>query len=219
MTTTHDSSATAGGALHAGAPAAPPRPVPTAAAPAGGSAIDPATVAAWLARGECRLIDVREADEHARERIEGATNMPLSSLDPQRLASLAKQGQRVVIHCRSGARAADAVSRVLACAPKDTIVHSLEGGIERWRSAGLATQVDARVSRISVMRQVQLVIGVGVLFGSALAWFVHPGFVAITAFFGAGLTVAGASGTCGLAVVLARMPWNRLPAHACVRPE
>jgi hypothetical protein len=68
---------------------------------------------------------------------------------------------------------------------------------------------------MSIMRQVQLVVGVGVLIGAALAWWVHPGFVIIPAFLGAGLAFAGATGTCGLAAVLSRMPWNRgAPAAA-----
>lgn len=64
------------------------------------------------------------------------------------------------------------------------------------------------------MRQVQLVIGLCVLAGSALAWFVDPRFVAIPAFFGAGLTFAGASGTCALATLIGWMPWNKAPAGA-----
>jgi CHASE2 domain-containing sensor protein len=59
------------------------------------------------------------------------------------------------------------------------------------------------------MRQVQLVIGLCVLAGSALAWFVDPRLVAIPAFFGAGLTFAGASGTCALATMIGWMPWNK----------
>lgn len=90
----------------------------------------------------------------------------------------------------------------------------LGGGIEAWKKAGLPTVVNTGVSRISVMRQVQLVIGVSVLVGSALAWFVDPRFVAIPAFFGAGLTFAGATGTCALASLIARLPWNRVATAA-----
>jgi hypothetical protein len=59
------------------------------------------------------------------------------------------------------------------------------------------------------MRQVQMTIGVLALTGSALAWFVHPAFVGIPAFLGAGLIFAGASGTCALATVMSAMPWNK----------
>jgi hypothetical protein len=48
-----------------------------------------------------------------------------------------------------------------------------------------------------------------VLAGVALGTLVNPWFLALAAFFGAGLTFAGATGTCGLALVLMRLPWNR----------
>lgn len=86
---------------------------------------------------------------------------------------------------------------------------SMSGGIEAWKQASLPVVVNTRVARISVMRQVQLIIGSFVLIGSALAYFVHPAFVGVAAFFGAGLVLAGATGTCGLALLVERMPWNR----------
>jgi hypothetical protein len=50
--------------------------------------------------------------------------------------------------------------------------------------------------------------------GAALAWFVHPTFIAIPAFFGAGLTFAGVSGTCALASIIGKMPWNKFNSGA-----
>lgn len=91
---------------------------------------------------------------------------------------------------------------------------TLTGGIEGWKQANLPVITNTSVTGISVMRQVQLTIGAGVLGGCALAWFVHPAFVAIPAFFGAGLTFAGLSGTCGLASVIGWMPWNSCKAFA-----
>lgn len=170
----------------------------------------PRQVHEWLASGEAVLVDVREPDEHARERIEGATLLPLSQFDPHRAATLSKPGQRIVLHCRSGRRSEDAAK--LAAGAVGTAVVSMSGGIEAWKRDGLAVTVDRAVSRVSVMRQVQMVIGAGVLAGSALAWLVHPGFLVIPAFFGAGLVFAGATGTCGLAAVLSVMPWNKSAA-------
>ncbi len=172
--------------------------------------VTPEEVRDMLAKGECVLLDVREPDEHARERIEGATLAPLSAFAPDAVCSATREGKRLVVHCRSGRRSADA-ARMLAphAAGKGVPVASLAGGIEAWKRANLPVRVNERVSAISVMRQVQLVIGLGVLAGSALAWFVHPAFVAIPAFFGAGLTFAGATGTCALASLLAAMPWNK----------
>jgi rhodanese-related sulfurtransferase len=86
---------------------------------------------------------------------------------------------------------------------------NLAGGIEAWKQAGLPVEVDRAVSRISIMRQVQIVAGSFVLAGAALAYWVSPWFLIVPAFFGAGLLFAGLSGTCGMAALLSVMPWNR----------
>ena len=52
--------------------------------------------------------------------------------------------------------------------------------------------------------------------GAVLAWLVHPGFVGLSAFVGAGLLFAGLTDTCGMGLVLARMPWNRVADDAGV---
>jgi rhodanese-related sulfurtransferase len=171
--------------------------------------VAPQEVARWLQAGECVLIDVREPDEHARERIPGARLLPLSKFDPQQAVAVAGAARRVVMHCRSGRRSADAC-RLSASLERSGIgVYSMSGGIEAWKAQSLPVDVNAGVTKLSVMRQVQLVIGLSVLAGSVLTWFVDPRFVVIPAFFGAGLTFAGATGTCGLAALLAWMPWNR----------
>lgn len=175
---------------------------------------EPKQVAEWLRRGEAVLVDVREADEHARERIAGARLLPLSRFDPHRVAGWMKPGQRAVLHCRGGKRSADARRLALAVCRDGVEIVSMSGGIEAWKRQSLPVEVNAKASGISVMRQVQLVIGVCALIGSALAWFVHPGFVVVPAFLGAGLTFAGATGTCALASLLAAMPWNRVGGGA-----
>jgi len=177
----------------------------------------PSQVQQWLRSGEAVLIDVREPDEHARERITGARLVPLSRFDPLQAAAHAKPGQRLVLHCRSGRRAADAGRMAVSNsdgAGAGLRVVNMTGGIEAWKKENLPVELNTSVSKVSVMRQVQLVIGVGVLAGSALAWFVHPAFVGIAAFFGAGLTFAGASGTCALATLIGMMPWNKAASGA-----
>lgn len=192
----------------------------TSAAPArpasGVREADPAQVSRWLAAGQAVLIDVRDPDEHARERIDGARLVPLPTFDPAAVLAEVKPGQRLVLHCKRGGRSADACRLAIAAAAGGPGVelYSLSGGIEGWKAANLPTRVDARVGTISVMRQTQLVIGAGVLIGSALAYFVHPGWAGLSAFFGFGLMVAGSTGTCGLAVLLSKMPWNRAACAA-----
>lgn len=169
----------------------------------------PAQLRQWLRSGEAVLIDVREPDEFAREHIAGATLLPLSRFDPAQAFAKAKPGQRIVMQCKSGRRSADACRLAAPVAASGQPVFTLAGGIEAWKKDNLPTELNTKVSGISVMRQVQLVIGLCVLAGSALAWFVDPRLVAIPAFFGAGLTFAGASGTCALATMIGWMPWNK----------
>jgi rhodanese-related sulfurtransferase len=174
--------------------------------------VSPRDVKNWLQAGECVLIDVREPDEHAREHIPGSRLVPLSRFDPQQAAAMARPGQKVVLHCRSGRRSSDACRMASSLADAGMVVVNMSGGIEAWKKDALPVEVNTGVSGISVMRQVQLVIGACVLAGSVLAWFVDPRFVAIPAFFGAGLTFAGATGTCALAAVIGWLPWNRAKA-------
>lgn len=149
-----------------------------------------------------RLVDIRSADEHARERIPGAINVPLD-----RIASLPCDGTPVVFHCRSGMRT-QAAAADLARAAGDAPVFILEGGLDAWRREGHPTLADTS-QPLEIMRQVQIAAGVLVLAGVMLNLFVAPAFLALTAFVGAGLAFAGATGWCGMAHLLRRMPWNR----------
>lgn len=86
------------------------------------------------------LVDIREADEHARESIPGARHLPLSRLDQADLA--ARRGQVVIFHCRSGARTQGNSARLTAKAGDVCEAFLVEGGLEAWRKAGLPTSVD-----------------------------------------------------------------------------
>lgn len=151
------------------------------------------------------LIDIREADEHARENISGARLMPLSRLDRTDLAL--PEGQRVIFHCRSGARTQGNAAR-LAKAAGACDAYLLEGGIDAWKKAGLPVAVDRR-QPLELQRQVQIGAGSMAFLGTVLGLLVSPWFFAIPAFVGAGLTVAGVTGFCGMARILKKAPWNR----------
>ncbi len=177
--------------------------------------IDPATLRAWLDRKEALLVDVREPDEHAREHIGGARLVPLSRFSPASVP--AANGTRIVLHCKSGRRSAEACARLLQSGVEAI---TLKGGIEAWKAAGLPVETDTRMP-ISIMRQVQMFIGAAVLAGSLLAATVSPWFLVLTGFFGVGLFFAGATGMCGLAAVMGAMPWNRAfrAAGACAATD
>jgi rhodanese-related sulfurtransferase len=170
-------------------------------------AISPERAAELLRKGAV-LIDIREADEHARERIPGARHHALSRLDAE---SPARAGDEVLVfHCRSGARTRGNAARLSAAANCDAYI--LDGGLDAWKKAGLPVTLD-RSQPIDIIRQVQIAAGSLVLMGMLLGTFFSPGFYAISAFVGAGLVFAGVSGFCGMAHLLALMPWNRRTAR------
>lgn len=154
-----------------------------------------------LIEGGAKLIDIRTPDEHAREHIPGAANVPVAQLDHLDVGNCA-----VVFHCRSGARTQANAARLAAAVGQPC--YAIEGGIDAWRRAGLEVVTDRR-QPLELMRQVQLVAGGLVLLGVTLGFLVGPGFFILSAFVGAGLMVAGATGWCGMANLLRWMPWNR----------
>lgn len=151
------------------------------------------------------LVDVREPDEHARQRIPGASNLPLSRLEEAELALQA--GRPVLFHCRSGNRT-EAQAERLGAKAASCEAYIVAGGLDAWKRAGLPVAEDRR-RPIEIIRQVQIVAGTLVLLGLLLGAFVAPGFLLLSGFVGAGLVFAGVSGTCGMASLLRRMPWNR----------
>jgi rhodanese-related sulfurtransferase len=166
--------------------------------------IDPVSLKRRLDDGSIVLVDIREPDEHARESIPGARLIPLSRLDA---ADFAESGNRpIVFHCRSGNRTALNADRLAAKAGGEAF--ALSGGLAAWKAAGLETKRD-RSAPLEIMRQVQIAAGSLVLLGVVLTLLVSPWFLALSAFVGAGLTMAGITGFCGMARLLGAMPWNR----------
>src|SRR3546814_12253779 len=109
------------------------------------------------------------------------------------------------LHCRSGARTGANAARLVAATGAPCYV--LEGGIDAWRRAGLEVAADRR-QPLELMRQVQLAAGGLVLLGVALGFLVGPGLFALSAFVGAGMMLAGATGWCGMARLLRHIPLN-----------
>lgn len=166
--------------------------------------IDPKSAARMIASGEAVLVDIREADEHAREKIGAARHAPLSKISTAGLGFA--PAHPVIFHCKSGGRTAAnaaALARAATCE-----AYMLEGGIEAWKAAGLHVTLDRR-QPLEIMRQVQIIAGSLVLAGVLLGFAVHPGFFGVSAFVGAGLAFAGVTGWCGMAKALAFAPWNR----------
>lgn len=164
--------------------------------------ITPSDAKRRIAQG-ATLIDIRDAGEHARERIAEARNIPLSAL-----TGLDGVKVPVIFHCRAGKRTADNAGRLQAASSCEAYI--LEGGIEAWKQAGLPVITD-RSQPIEIGRQVLIAAGSLVLLGVLLGSLVQPQFYALAGLVGAGLVFAGISGWCGLAKLLGLMPWNRRP--------
>lgn len=150
------------------------------------------------------LIDIRAADEHAREHIRQARHVPMEQLTSTGVAI--DGANTVIFHCRSGNRTHMNSQVLAACLDGDGYV--LEGGLDAWKKAGLPILTD-KSQPLELQRQVQIAAGSMVVLGAALGAGVSPWFYLLSGAVGAGLVFAGLSGFCGLARVLARMPWNR----------
>jgi sulfur-carrier protein adenylyltransferase/sulfurtransferase len=93
--------------------------------------ISAAAFSARRARGErVLLLDVREPDEIARARIEGATWIPLGELDARADELAAWRDDPVVVHCHHGGRSARACALLAERGFRQ--LHNLQGGIEAW---------------------------------------------------------------------------------------
>ena len=157
------------------------------------------------------MIDVRTPAEHGEIHIEGSHLMPLDRLDPEAAKKIVGDHEACVLVCRSGKRAATAMEKLTAAGCGNLQV--LEGGVTAWDEAGLPVNRGAKA--MSLERQVRIGAGSMVLIGVILGTWVHAGFYGLSAFVGAGLVFAGVTDWCGMAMVLAKMPWNQRPGVKC----
>lgn len=156
-------------------------------------------------QGSCTIIDVREPGEYRRDHIPGSINIPLSELKA-RLNELEGKSA-IAICCESGVRAKKALAEV----PDDFVgeLKILTGGMQAWRKESYPLNVDSSAP-ISMQRQVQIVAGSMVAIGTVLGVTVSPWFLVIPGFVGCGLVFAGITNTCGLAMMLSKLPYNRV---------
>jgi rhodanese-related sulfurtransferase len=166
--------------------------------------LNPAEVADRIARKRAVLVDIREPDEFRRRHVPGALSRPLSAFETAHPPTAS--ASEVVFTCRSGMRTAAACERLARAVDGPALV--LEGGVDAWAAAGLPIDED-KARPIEIQRQVQIAAGSLVLMGVALGLLAHPAFLGLSAFVGAGLTLAGVTGFCGMAKLVALAPWNR----------
>ncbi len=160
--------------------------------------------------GTVNLIDVRTPPEYQSGHATGAISVPLDDLNPENLAdllgdSLAGHEHPLFLTCQTGARASKAAERLHQAGFRNLIL--LEGGTKAWQKAGLPMQ---RCSNgFSLERQVQITIGALLVLKVFFGFTVNELFFAAIPIIGAGLIVSGLTRWCGMAQLIARMPWNR----------
>ncbi|MGF1657386.1 MAG: rhodanese-like domain-containing protein [Verrucomicrobiales bacterium] len=160
------------------------------------------------------LLDVRSPAEFEEAHIPGSHLIPLDQFESDAVRALAKNHEHCLIICRSGNRAQQAAKKL---GELDSVA-ILDGGILAWEAAGLPLNRGQKT--MSLERQVRIAAGALVVTGVLLATLVNPWWMALSGFVGAGLVFAGITDTCGMGMLIARMPWNQRQAACCtIRPD
>jgi rhodanese-related sulfurtransferase len=157
------------------------------------------------------LIDVRTPGEFQEMHIPQAILVPLEDISSTLLEGKLGGKLPIVLSCLSGKRAEKAAVQLQK---EGWDVTLLEGSLQGWEKAGLPV-IRGTPSVLPLMRQVQIVIGTVNLASALLALFVNSSWIWVNVAIGGGLLFAGLSGFCGLALLLGKMPWNRLPSTGC----
>lgn len=160
--------------------------------------------------GAYQIIDVREYGEFDAEKIHQAKLAPLSNFETH--AGEIDRSQPVYLMCRSGNRARQAAEKLVEKGFGE--IYVIEGGMTAWKDANLPV-IKGESKVWSLERQVRFAAGSLVVLGVLLSIFVHPYLIGLSALVGAGLVFAAATDTCAMAMLLARMPWNKAKAAAC----
>jgi rhodanese-related sulfurtransferase len=161
----------------------------------------------WKVNGG-RLIDVRNLDEFAGERLDGFECVPLDRL--LSTASKWDPGEKLVLTCKSGMRARQAAQRLQQAGFSQVSV--IDGGIDACRRDGLTVITERRP--MPVQRQVMIWAGLLLLTGLGLS-IISPWFLLIDGFVAVMLTSAGLTGFCPAARILQLMPWNAASSSTC----
>jgi rhodanese-related sulfurtransferase len=156
------------------------------------------------------LIDVRTPVEFGEVHVNCAKNVPLDRISTTAHSEIPNDpGSPTYVICRSGGRSKQACDKLVAAGYSNIV--NVDGGTSACEQAGLPVTRGKKV--MSLERQVRIAAG-GLVFAGSLLTFVSPWFIVIPAFVGAGLVFAGITDTCGMGMVLAKMPWNQVSTSA-----
>ncbi len=162
----------------------------------------------WLSSGQAILVDVREPDEFKAGHIAYALSLPLGSFNECMKQLDLQPGSKIVFQCQRGKRGQQACE-IAEQASAGYAIYNLEGGIDAWKAAGLPVITSAS-AKISIFRQVQIIIGTLVLLLVFAGFGGHVWGFALAGVLGGALALAGVTGWCGLAMLLSGAPWNRM---------
>ncbi len=149
------------------------------------------------------LVDVRTAAEFHSERfdVQPLINHPLDKIGALDLPKDAE----IYLTCRTGNRSGKALARLQELGYTNLV--NIEGGFLAWQAAKLPVTKTENV--FPILRQVQIAAGVLVMLGALGSLYITHSLIWLSVFVGAGLAFSGLTGTCGMAICLARMPWNK----------
>ena len=168
--------------------------------------ITPEAAHAILENEKAILIDVREPAEHRAEKIPHSQNIPLSKIHPSLFKEQIESNTKLIFHCKSGRRSMEACKKISKNSQADT--YNIIGGIENWSKSGFEEE-KSKTSVLPLDRQVQLVISTMILIGLVIYYFVTPWGLLLPLMAGLGLANAALTGWCGMAKLMAVMPWNQ----------
>ncbi|MGH1377302.1 MAG: rhodanese-like domain-containing protein [Alphaproteobacteria bacterium] len=166
---------------------------------------------AMVKNGEAVLVDVREADEFKEEHIPYAMSVPLSSLEEGVGILNIPEDTAIIFQCLKGSRSKMACERIQGLSSCNNKLLNFHGGIEAWKEGGYPVIGSSSPSSgLSIFRQVQIIVGFIVAACVVLGFVgLKPAF-AVAGVVGAALFTAGLTGWCGLAMILVKMPWNKV---------
>jgi rhodanese-related sulfurtransferase len=157
------------------------------------------------------LIDVRTPAEYGEVHVTCAKNVPLDRISAAKHPEIPDEASApTYVICKSGGRSKMACDKLVAAGYANIV--NVEGGTSACEQAGLPVARGKKV--MSLERQVRIAAGSLVFTGAVLGYFVHPYFIGLSAFVGAGLVFAGITDTCGMGMLIAKMPWNQVSSPA-----
>ncbi len=152
-----------------------------------------------------QLIDVREPFEYKNMRIKGSESIPLSLIHEK--SKMIEKHIPAYLICQSGNRAHKAAEQLSQLGVEKTNV--LKGGLQAWIAAGYPVEHEL-TNAWSLERQVRFTAGLLILIGIVLAYTVSANWICLSAFVALGMIVSAITNTCGMAIMLAKMPWNKV---------